>query len=45
MKVMVLGAGVVGVAAAYYLACAGYEVSVIERRERPGLETSCANGG
>ena len=45
MKVLVLGAGVVGVAAAYYLARAGHEVTVIERREGPGLETSFANGG
>ena len=45
MKVLVLGAGVVGVAAAYYLARAGHEVTVIERREGPGLEASYANGG
>ena len=45
MKVLVLGAGVVGVAAAYYLARAGHEVRVLERREGPGLEASYANGG
>ena len=45
MKVLVLGAGVVGVTAAYYLARAGHEVTVIERRPGPGLETSFANGG
>ncbi|MDA0230906.1 MAG: D-amino acid dehydrogenase [Proteobacteria bacterium] len=45
MKVLVLGAGVVGVAAAYYLVRAGHEVQVLERREGPGLEASYANGG
>jgi D-amino-acid dehydrogenase len=45
MKVLVLGAGVVGVTAAYYLARAGHDVTVLERREGPGLEASYANGG
>ncbi|HYN13019.1 MAG TPA: D-amino acid dehydrogenase [Burkholderiales bacterium] len=45
MKVIVLGAGVVGVTGAWYLAAAGHEVTVIERRAAPGLETSFANGG
>jgi D-amino-acid dehydrogenase len=45
MKVLVLGAGVVGVASAYYLARAGHDVTVIERREQAGLETSFANAG
>ncbi|MBT4427525.1 MAG: D-amino acid dehydrogenase [Rhodospirillaceae bacterium] len=45
MKILVLGAGVVGVTAAYYLARAGHEVTVLERREGPGLEASYANGG
>jgi len=45
MRVAVLGAGVVGITAAWYLARAGHEVRVIERREGPGLETSFANGG
>jgi D-amino-acid dehydrogenase len=45
MKVLVLGAGVTGVASAWYLRRAGHEVTVIERREAPGLETSYANGG
>jgi D-amino-acid dehydrogenase len=45
VKVIVLGAGVVGVAGAWYLAAAGHEVTVIERRTGPGLETSFANGG
>ena len=45
MKIIVLGAGVVGVASAWYLAAAGHEVTVIERRGAAGLETSFANGG
>ena len=45
MKVLVLGAGVVGVTAAYYLQKDGHEVTVIDRQEGAGLETSFANGG
>ena len=45
MKVLVLGAGVVGVASAWYLAEAGHEVSVVDRQPQPGMETSFANGG
>lgn len=45
MHVLILGAGVVGVTSAYYLARDGHEVTVIEAREGPGLETSFANGG
>ncbi len=45
MRVLVLGAGVVGTAAAYFLNEAGHEVSVVERQPGAGLETSFANGG
>ena len=45
MKVLVLGAGVIGVTTAYYLAKAGFEVTVIDRQPGPGLETSFANAG
>lgn len=45
MNVLVLGAGVIGVTSAYYLAREGHAVTVIDRREGPGLETSFANGG
>lgn len=45
MYVMVLGAGVSGVATAWYLANAGFRVSVIDRQADAGLETSYANGG
>ena len=45
MKVIVLGAGVVGVTTAWYLAEAGHDVVVIERQKGAGRETSYANGG
>jgi len=45
MKVVVLGAGVVGTASAWYLARAGHEVTVLDRQAEAGLETSFANGG
>ncbi|MDX8442136.1 D-amino acid dehydrogenase [Mesorhizobium australafricanum] len=45
MKVLVLGAGVVGTAAAYYLAKDGHEVTVIERHEAAARGTSQSNAG
>lgn len=45
MKIVVLGAGVVGTASAWYLARAGHEVTVLDRQPEAGLETSFANGG
>ena len=45
MKVVVLGAGVVGTASAWYLARAGHEVTVLDRQAEAALETSFANGG
>lgn len=45
MKVVVLGAGVTGVASAWYLQRAGHEVTVVDRQGAAGLETSFANGG
>jgi D-amino-acid dehydrogenase len=45
VKVIVLGAGVVGVASAWYLAAKGHEVTVVDRHAEPGMETSFANGG
>jgi D-amino-acid dehydrogenase len=45
MKVAILGAGVIGVTTAYYLAKAGHEVTVIDRQPGPALETSFANAG
>jgi len=45
MKVIVMGAGVIGVTTAYYLARQGAEVTVLDRQAGPGLETSYANAG
>lgn len=45
MKVIVLGAGVIGTASAWFLQKAGHEVIVIDRQPGPALETSFANGG
>ncbi|HLD14376.1 MAG TPA: D-amino acid dehydrogenase [Burkholderiales bacterium] len=45
MKVLILGGGVVGVASAYYLNQAGHEITVIDRADAVGRETSFANGG
>jgi len=45
MKVLVLGAGVIGTSTAWYLTEQGHEVTVVDRRDAPGMETSFANGG
>ncbi len=45
MKIVVLGAGVIGVTSAWYLAKAGHDVTVIDRQSGPSLETSFANAG
>ncbi|GHU28593.1 D-amino acid dehydrogenase small subunit [Betaproteobacteria bacterium] len=45
MKVLILGAGVVGVCSAWYLSRAGHQVTVVDRQPNAGLETSFANGG
>lgn len=45
MRVVVIGAGVVGVTSAWYLNAAGYQVTVVDRQVEPGRETSYANGG
>ncbi len=45
MRVVVLGSGVVGVTSAYYLAKAGFSVTVLDRQSGPGMETSFANAG
>src|ERR1035437_5348550 len=45
MKVLILGSGVIGTTAAYYLAKAGHEVTVVDRQPAAALETSYANAG
>ncbi len=45
MKIVILGAGVVGVTSAWYLAKAGHSVTVIDRQPAAALETSFANAG
>ena len=44
MRIVVLGAGLIGVLTAYYLAKDGHEVVVVDRQDDVGLETSFANG-
>jgi len=45
MKIIVLGAGIIGVSTAWYLQAAGHEVIVIDRQSGAAQETSFANGG
>ena len=45
MRVIVLGAGVVGVTSAYYLALDGHEVTVLDRNNAAASETSYGNAG
>ena len=40
MRIVILGAGVIGVTSAYYLAKAGHQVTVLDRQPGPALETS-----
>lgn len=44
-RVAVIGAGISGILSAYYLAKAGYQVSVIDQERYPAMRTSFANGG
>lgn len=45
MKVIILGAGLLGVCSAYFLKKEGFDVTVIDRQKDVSLETSFANGG
>lgn len=45
MKIIILGSGLIGVSSAYFLRKSGHEVTVIDRQNGSGLETSYANGG
>lgn len=44
MRVIVLGAGIIGVSTAWYLRQEGHDVTVIDRQADAALETSFANG-
>jgi D-amino-acid dehydrogenase len=45
MKVVVIGAGVVGVTTAYYLAKSGHQVTVVERESEVATVASAGNAG
>jgi D-amino-acid dehydrogenase len=45
MRITVIGAGLAGVTAAYYLARAGHDVEILDNRADAGAGTSFANGG
>ena len=45
MRIIVLGAGIIGATTAYTLAVEGHDVLVLDRQPESGLETSFANGG
>lgn len=44
MKILILGGGIIGVASAWFLNQAGYDVTVVDRQSGAGRETSFANG-
>jgi D-amino-acid dehydrogenase len=45
MRILVLGGGIAGVTAAYYLAKDGHEVTLVEAHEGVGRDASAANAG
>lgn len=45
MKIAITGAGLIGLASAYFLHAQGHDVVILERRAGPALETSFANAG
>lgn len=45
MRVIVIGAGVIGTTTAWFLAQQGHQVTLLDRGPGAGLETSFANGG
>jgi D-amino-acid dehydrogenase len=44
VKALIIGSGLIGTASAYFLSLRGWEVTVLDRQDGPGLETSFANG-
>jgi D-amino-acid dehydrogenase len=45
MKILVLGAGIIGISTAWHLLQRGHEVTVVERQTDAALETSFGNAG
>jgi len=45
MRVTIVGAGVVGVTTAYFVAQRGHDVTLLERHSQPAQDTSFANAG
>jgi len=43
-KIVIIGAGIIGLTSAYYLQKLGKDVTVLEERNGPGLKTSFKNG-
>ena len=43
-KVAIVGAGIAGITTAYYLARAGHEVVIYDKRKHPAMATSYGNG-
>ena len=44
MKALIIGSGLIGITSAYFLSRRGWEVTVLDRQDGPGQETSFANG-
>ena len=44
MKALIIGSGLIGTSSAYFLSRRGWEVTVLDRQDGPGQETSFANG-
>ena len=44
MKAIIIGSGLIGTTSAYFLSRGGWEVTVLDRQDGPGQETSFANG-
>lgn len=44
MKALIIGSGLLGITSAYFLSRRGWEITVLDRRDGPGQETSFANG-
>jgi len=45
MNVAIIGAGIAGLTAAYYISKKGYDVTVFDKEHYPGMKCSYANGG